>query len=133
LRLAEKTEKRGREMEKEANSRSADEAERKKAIFDMMSPRRQKHVLKLGYEAWDPFQEPKDPIDIRGDKMKRTSHMLVREFLQAHASNKYGNEYARGVLDLCLGIINEDERYLGMFDFSCWYRDLQKKDAICKE
>ena len=116
-------------MEKEANDRLYEEEERKKAIFDGMSPRRQKHVLKLGYEKWDPFQEPKDPIDIRGDKMKRTSHMLVREFLQSHADNEYGKEYARGVLDLCLGVINEDERYIGMFDFSCWYHELLIKEG----
>jgi hypothetical protein len=107
--------------------------ERKKAIFTTMSPRRQKHIIKLGYENWDPFQEPKDPIDIRGDKMRRTSHMLVREFLQSHADKKYGNEYARGVLDLCMGVINEDERYIGMFDFSCWYQEVLKKDAMTKK
>jgi hypothetical protein len=112
---------------------ASDEEERKKAIFENMSPRRQKHVLKIGYEAWDPFQEPKDPIDIRGDKMKRTTHMLVREFLQSQANSKYGNEYARGALDLCLGVINEDERYLGMYDFSCWYQEVLKKDAMGKE
>ena len=120
-------------MEKERNDRLREEEERKKAIFDQMSPRRQKHVLKVGYEKWDPFQEPKDPIDIRGDEMKRTSHMLVREFLQTRADNKYGNEYARGVLDLCLGVINEDERYIGMFDFSCWYQELLKKDVMGKK
>ena len=42
-----------------------EEAQRKQAIFDRMSPRRQKHILKLGFDKWDPFQEPKDPIDIR--------------------------------------------------------------------
>jgi hypothetical protein len=120
-------------MEMETNNSAPEKAERKKAIFDQMSPRRQKHILKMGYEQWDPFQEPKDPIDIRGDKMKRTTHMLVREFLQTHAKSNYGNEYARGVLDLCLGVINEDERYIGMYDFSCWYKALQHKDATGKE
>ena len=59
---------------------SADEAaRRKKAVFDSMSERRQKHILKRGYDRWDPFEEPKDPIDIRKDKTKRTTQMLVRE------------------------------------------------------
>ena len=49
-----------------------EEALRKQAIFDSMSPRRQKHILKRGFDKWDPFQEPKDPIDIRQDKTKRT-------------------------------------------------------------
>lgn len=117
-------------MNTEKTSRlTPEEEEKKKAIYDAMSPRGQKRVLKIGYEVWDPFQIPKDPIDIRGDKQKRTTHMLVREFLQTAASQTYGNEYARGVLDLCLGIINEDERYIGMYDFACWYQELKKKDA----
>ncbi len=63
------------------NNSSQQDTERKKAIFDAMSPRRQRHILKRGYHKWDPFQEPKDPIDIRKDKSKRTAQMLVNEFL----------------------------------------------------
>jgi hypothetical protein len=98
----------------------------KKAIFDSMSERRQRHILKKGYDKWDPFQQPKDPIDIRRDKTKRTSQMLVREFLQTRASDQYSNAYGRGVLEICLGIVNQDERFLGMFDFACWYHNLLK-------
>ena len=66
------------------NKLSAEEvARRKKAVFDSMSDRRQKHILRKGYDRWDPFEEPKDPIDIRKDKTNRTTQMLVREFLQA--------------------------------------------------
>ena len=99
---------------------------RKKAIFDAMSPKRQKFILRKGYEKWDPFIEPKDPIDIRRDKTKRTTQQLAREFLQSCSSETYSNEYGRGVLEICLGIINNDDRYLGMFEFSCWYQDLLK-------
>ena len=52
-------------------------------VFDSMSDRRQKHILKRGYDKWDPFEEPKHPIDIRKDKTKRTTQTLVREFLQS--------------------------------------------------
>lgn len=103
--------------------------ERKKAIFKSMSPRRQKHILKRGYEKWDPFEEPKDPIDIRKDKTKRTSQMLIREFLQSCKHEDYSNEYGRGAFDLCLGIINGQERYQGMYDFACWYQELLKKEG----
>ena len=106
-----------------------DDELRKKAIFDGMSPRRRKHIEKKGYEKWDPFEMPKDPIDIRKDKTKRTSQMLVREFLQSRRSEEYSNEYGRGVLDFCLGIINEDDRYIGMFEFASWYIELLKKDG----
>ena len=110
------------------SKRSPEEEDRKRAIFERMSPRRQKHILKKGYDAWDPFQEPKDPIDIRKDKTKRTTQMLVREFLQTHDKEAYSNAYGQGVLEICLGIINEDDRYRGMFEFSLWYQALLEKD-----
>lgn len=106
-----------------------EEEKRKKAILDNMSPRRRKHILKKGYDEWDPFQEPKDPIDIRTDKTKRTTQMLVREFLQAQKIEEYSNEYGRGVLDICLGIINNDEKSRGMFEFVCWYKNLLEKEV----
>ena len=105
------------------------EKERKKAIFDSMSPRRQKHILKKGYEAWDPFQEPKDPIDIRKDKTKRTTQELVRAFLQAQSHETYSSEYGRGVFDICHGLINDDDQSRGMFEFSVWYHDLLKREG----
>ena len=108
---------------------SLEEEKRKQAIFDSMSARRRKHIFQKGYDKWDPFQEPKDPIDIRKDKTKRTSQMLVREFLQTRTFEQYSNAYGRGVFEICLGIINEDERYKGMYDFACWYRGLLQKEG----
>ena len=60
-------------------------AQRKRAIFDSMSPRGRKRIERIGYDKWDPFIEPKDPIDIRRDKTKRTTQQLVREFLSQSA------------------------------------------------
>ena len=106
-----------------------EEEKRKKAIFDSMSPKRQKHILKKGYDKWNPFIEPKDPIDIRKDKTKRTTQMLVREFLQSRKFEDYSNEYGRGVLEICLGIINNEDRARGMYEFSCWYHELLKSEG----
>jgi hypothetical protein len=108
---------------------SSEEAKRKKAIFDSMAPKRQKHILKKGYDDWDPFQEPKDPIDIRKDKTKRTSQMLIREFLQSCKPDDYSNEYGKGVVEICMGMINEDDRFKGMYEFACWYQNLLKKEG----
>ncbi len=102
---------------------------RKRAIFESMSPRRQKYILKKGYEKWDPFEEPKEPIDLRRDKTRRTSQMLIREFLQTRSAEEYSNEYGRGAFEICMGIINGDERYRGMYEFACWYRDLLKREG----
>jgi hypothetical protein len=106
-----------------------EEEKRKTAIFESMSPRRQKYILKKGYENWDPFQEPKDPIDIRKDKTKRTTQSLVREFLQTIDFEEYSNAYGRGVFELCLGLINNDDRYKGMYEFSVWYRELLNREG----
>jgi len=106
-----------------------EEEKRKKAIFESMSPRRQKHIIKKGYEKWDPFQEPKDPIDIRKDKTRRTTQELFRLFLQSKSKEEYSNAYGSGVLEICLGIVNDDEKYKGMVEFSIWYNELLKKEG----
>ena len=108
---------------------SPEEAEkRKRAIFDQMSPRRQKYILRRGWDKWDPFIEPKDPIDIRRDATRRTTRQLFDEFLQSRADRKESNAYSQGVLEICLGLVNDDERYRAMYEFSCWYRDLLEKE-----
>ena len=102
---------------------------KKKAIFDAMGKRGQKQILKKGYDKWDPFQEPKDPIDIRKDKTKRTSQVLIREFLSMIDHDDYSNTYAQGALEMCMGIINNEERIRGMFDFAVWYKELLIKEG----
>ena len=104
-----------------------DSQQRKKAIFDSMGPRGQKHILKRGYEKWDPFEEPKDPIDIRRDSTKRTTQQLGREYLQQCGHEKYSNAYGRGVLEMALGIINQDDRFIGMYEFAAWYAEQLKQ------
>jgi hypothetical protein len=96
---------------------------RKKAIFESMSLRRQEHIIKKGYESWDPFQDPKDPIDIRKDKTRHTTRELTVKFLDSVSGKKYTTEYGRGAFELCLGIIDGDEKSKGMFDFACWYSE----------
>lgn len=108
-----------------------EEAERRKrAVFENMSARRQKHILGKGYEKWDPFEEPKDPIDIRKDPSKRTTHQLVREFLQSRSGEAGNNAFNRGVLEMALGIVNGEDRFRGMYEFACWHRDLLKTEGI---
>lgn len=109
---------------------SKDEAEaRKRAIYDGLSPRNRKYIDRIGYEKWDPFIEPKDPIEIRRDPTRRTSQQLVREFLQSRPMERYSNAYGQGVLDMCLGIINEDDRYVAMLEFATWYNQLLEREG----
>ncbi|MBU0993730.1 MAG: hypothetical protein KJ737_14650 [Proteobacteria bacterium] len=108
-----------------------DVAIRKKAVFDAMGKRGQQRILRVGYDQWDPFEEPKDPIDIRRDGANKTSQMLIREFLQTRNIETYSNAFAKGAFDLCLGIINKDDKYQGMFEFACWYyRMLEKEKEV---
>ena len=100
---------------------------RKKLIFDAMSPRRQKHILKKGYEKWNPFADPKDPVDMRMDRTKRTSRRLIQEFFLSQDTEGHGDDYTKGAFEMCMGIINEDEKFIGMFDFACWYKEELKK------
>ncbi len=104
-------------------------AARKKAIFDSMGKRGQRQIMKKGYDKWDPTQTPKDPIDIRADKSKRTTQQLIREFLQQTDHEEYSTSFAQGAFDMALGIINQDERIRGMYAFSVWYQELLKKEG----
>ena len=113
---------------------SREEAEeRKRAIYDSLAARNRRYIDRIGYEQWDPFEEPKDPIEIRRDPTKRTSQQLVREFLQSCPMESYSNTYGRGVLDMCMGIINNDERYIGMLDFANWYNELLQREGKKKD
>lgn len=110
---------------------SPEDEKRKRFIFDSMSPRRRKHILKKeGYDKWDPFIEPKDPIDLREDKSKRTAIELARKFLATCSEQAYSNAFGQGAWEMCVGIINDDERFKGMYEFSCWYRDFLKDEGL---
>ena len=114
---------------------SAEQEASKRALYEKMTPRRRKFIDRIGYAQWDPFQKPNDPLDIRLDVTKRTTQQLVREFLQHAAAREeqFGNDYRRGALECALGVVNRDEKYLGMFDFCLWYRNLLKEEGYLDE
>jgi hypothetical protein len=109
---------------------SDEERERKKkAIFDAMSPKRQQKILKkVGYENWDPFQEPKYPIDLREQTTERKAMALSREFLESCGIERYSDEYIQAVREISKGILKDEERYRAMFDFCRWYHTTKKKN-----
>ena len=110
-----------------------DAASQKRAIYETMSSRGKKYVDKMGYDVWDPFQEPKDPLDIRTDATKRTTRQLVARFLQESGPSDgggNGNAYSQGVLECALGIVNKDEKYKGIFEFCIWYEQLLRREGL---
>jgi hypothetical protein len=101
----------------------------KREIYEKMNPRRRKFINRIGYENWDPFQKPNDPLDLRTDTTKRTTGQLVDAFLQSAANRGgCGNDYVRGAWECSLGIVNNDEKYQGIFDFCLWYHNLLQKE-----
>lgn len=117
-------------FEEEAPAELTDEQARvKKAIYEQMSPRRRKFIDRIGYELWDPFQEPKRPLDIRKDRTQRTLQELMRDFLKENDSGGKDPAWRRGAQDCALGIINKDERYQGIFDFCLWYNSILDKEG----
>ena len=108
---------------------TAEQARLKREIYEKMNPRRRKFVDRLGYDLWDPFQNPKDPLDIRTERSQRTAQDLLDEFSRAHAAASRDRAYRKGAVECALGIINKDEKYQGIFDFCLWYHDLLKAEG----
>lgn len=113
---------------------NAEQEQLKREIYERMNPRRRKFVDRIGYDAWDPFQKPNLPLDLRTDVSKRTTEQLVNEFLrQADKEKVQSADYRKGVNDCALGMVNGDERYLAILDFCHWYHDLLKREGYIDE
>lgn len=108
-----------------------EQATHKRQLYESMNPRQRKFVDRLGYEIWDPFQEPKEPLDLRTDRTGRTTQQLVRDFLRARTTTEpVSNAFSQGALDCALGIINKDDRALGALEFAVWYHELLEKEGL---
>ncbi|BBD09790.1 hypothetical protein [Desulfovibrio ferrophilus] len=107
-------------------SLTPEQEEMKRYMYEKLSPRRRKFIDKVGYENWDPFPEPNDPMDIRQDEATgQTIQDLVRTFIRSKSmAGKVGAQYSRGAHELAMGIVNKDERFRGMFEFIVFYNDL---------
>jgi hypothetical protein len=101
----------------------------KRAIYEQLSPRRRKFIERIGYDRWDPFQEPKDPIETRTEVTKRTAPELMRKFLSEQADGKCSSAYHRGAFEICHGLINNEDRFRGAYEFCLWYDRLLRKEG----
>jgi len=111
-----------------------DEEAHKRAIYDKIPQRRRKFIDKMGYDNWDPFQKPFDPIDMRIDTSKRTSQQLMRDFMQSlPPGTPVSTDFSQGAWELCVGMINGADRFKGMFAFVQWYAELLKKEGRLDE
>lgn len=100
----------------------------KRAIYDKLKPRRRRFIEKIGYDAWDPFQEPMDPLDLREDASRRTGQQLVNEFLASQPGAS--DDFAKGAWEICMGVMGGSEKYRGMYAFCKWYKELLAREGI---
>ena len=110
-------------------SLNEEQAKFKRQIYERMNPRRRKFVDRVGYDNWDPFQEPNQPLDMRVDVGMRTTHQLLAAFMQSHKDREGEVAYRQGALESAIGVITREEKFLGIFDFCLWYHDLLKKEG----
>lgn len=112
---------------------SPEDEERKRAIYERMNPRRRKFVDKIGYDLWNPFQEPKEPLDLRKDRGGRTLRDLLRDFNRAVGDESKSSDWKKGAMECAMGIIKKDEKYQGVFDFCLWYQSVLEREGHSDE
>jgi hypothetical protein len=95
---------------------------RKKAIFDGMSKRGQERILRIGYEQWDPFQEPKDPRERIYSSASLKARALVKEFLQLHHASQESPVLVKDLFELCKGLLQGEARAQMIQEFCLWYQ-----------
>jgi hypothetical protein len=98
---------------------------KKRAIFEGMSKRGQERVLRLGYENWDPFQEPKDPRDQILSAVAMRAHALVKQYYEASPTHEGARAFHRELVDLCMGFIRGELRAQVIYEFCNWHREHQ--------
>ncbi len=107
-----------------------EELEQKKFIYEKMNPRRRKWIDKIGFDKWDPFAAPKDPIDIRKEATNHTPQELATMFLRSRPDDQgYGEQFASGAMELAMGLLRRDSRFQGMFEYALWYNQLLQQEG----
>jgi hypothetical protein len=113
-----------------------EEEKKKRELFEGMSPKSQQRILRRGYDNWDPFMMPKEPLayklkqEAKGEGVRVDSgHELYERFFAERRIARYSAEYVKGVLEISQGLYRGIDRYQGMFDFSCWYEVWRKREA----
>ncbi|MES9995844.1 hypothetical protein [Desulfovibrio aminophilus] len=100
--------------------------EQKKLMYEKLAPRRRKFVDKIGYENWDPFQKPFDPIDIRRDVTGHTPQELYSAFIRSRPKPPTP-DYASTIAEFTVVMIHNSERMRPIYDFCLWYSTMLEK------
>lgn len=103
--------------------------ERKAYMYSKMSQRRRKFVDRVGYENWDPFAAPFDPIDIRMDRTGMTSDHLTQLYIRETGQNK-NQEVLDQISEFNVMMVMNFEKVRPVFEFCLWYNEHLKKHGI---
>jgi len=109
---------------------SAEDLEaRKLYMYEKMSKRRRKFVDRVGYENWNPFAAPFDPIDIRTDKTGYTSDHLTQLYIRESGKDT-NQEYADAVSEFNVMLVMNFEKVRPVYEYCLWYAEHLKKHGI---
>jgi hypothetical protein len=95
---------------------------KKKAIFDSMAKRGQERILRIGYENWDPFEEPKDPRERIFGSASLKAGALIQEFYSSTGNKEESVAVHRELFELCRGLLQGESRAKVVVEFSNWLR-----------
>jgi hypothetical protein len=93
---------------------------RKRAVFDGMSKKGQERILRLGYENWDPFQEPKDPRERIFSNASVQATAWLREFYASSDQNAESVAVHKELFELGMGLVKGETRAKALFSFCVW-------------
>lgn len=96
---------------------------RKKAIFDGMAKRGKERILRMGYENWDPFQEPKDPRERIFSPASQRATAILEEFYHARGDKEESVVLHKELFELCRGILQDEAQARLIYDFCTWYKE----------
>lgn len=113
-----------------------EEEKLKRDLYEKIPVRRRKFIDRIGYENWDPFPEPNEPMEIRKDVTKRTAQQLMQEFIrfkkcEAQLAGEQGpsEAFLQGVMEGAVAVVNKQDKFLGTLEFAMWYHELLKKEG----
>ena len=108
-----------------------EEEAQKRHIYESIRPSRRKFIDKLGYDNWDPFQKPFEPIDMRLDPTRRTAEQLMNDFLKSlPPDTPAGTDFAKGAWEAGVGLVNGSEKFRGVLAFCTWYARLLEREGV---
>lgn len=116
-------------MIKEATLTPEELEEQKQLMYNKMSPRRRKFVDRIGFDKWNPFEKPFDPIDIRTDATGHTAHQLTHLYLRDKGA-QLNQEYVDAINEFNVMLVMNFEKVRPIYDYCLWYEELTRKRGI---